>query len=207
MGNPFLEPIDKQDTLIGLIEDYYKTTIASQVNNGDGTVTLSLDSHHFVDNDRLTMTGVTGASAYNDSFEIVSLVNNDVTITVTYNAGAVFTSATITSVSVFNNLLVDLSSKNFCAIIIDVDDTNVIPVAGRDFVSSETFYPIVVMDRIDAFSTGNNTQVRACRRYVSVKLYEILDLLKCKIIGNKIARTETIWSNKKVSLISVTIEY
>ena len=207
MGNPFLEPVDKQDTLIGLIESYYETTIASQVNNGNGTVTLSLGSHHFVDEDRLTISGVTGADGYNDNFEIVSLVDDDVTITVEYNARAVFTSAAITSVCVFNNLLVDLSSKEFCAIIVDIDDTGVTPVASNVFVSGETFYPLIVMDRINAFSTGNNTQVRACRRYVSVKLYEILDLLECKIIGNKIARTETIWSNKKVSLISVTIEY
>jgi len=207
MGNPFLEPIDKQDTLKGLIEDYYESTIVSQANNGDGTVTLTLGSHNFVDDDRLTIAGVTGADDYNDTFDIVSLDGNDVVITVTYNASAVFTSATITSVSVFNNLLVKLSRDDFCAIIIDVDDTDVIPVGGNEFVSSSTYYPLIVMDRIGAFSTGNNTQVRACRRYISVKLYEILDMLKCKVIGNKIARTETIWSGEKVSLISVTIEY
>jgi len=207
MGNPFLEPIDKQDTLKGLIEDYYESTIVSQVNNGDGTVTLTLGSHHFVDEDRLTIAGVTGATNYNDTFEIVSIDGNDVVITVTYVGSAVFTSATITSVNVFNNFLVKLSGNEFCAILIDVDDTGIIPVGSNEFVSSETFYPIVVMDRISAFSDGKNTQVRACRRYISVKLYEILDLLKCRIIGNKIARTETIWGGEKVSIISVTIEY
>jgi len=153
MGNPFLEPIDKQDTLKGLIEDYYETTIVSQADNGDGTVTLSLGSHHFVTDDRLTIAGVTGADDYNDTFDIISIVLNDVVITVTYNASAVFTSATITSVSVFNNLLVQLSRNDFCAIIVDIDDTGTIPVGGNEFVTSDTFYPIVVIDRIGAFSS------------------------------------------------------
>lgn len=207
MGNPFLNAIDKQDTLISLIEDYYTESINSQAADaGDGTVTFNVISHNFVDEDRVAIAGVTNADDYNATFDIKVLTETTIKVTLVYNADADFTNATITSIHVFNNMEVQLDKDEYCAIVLDIDDTNIQPNASLLYIPKETYYPLMIINRVGNFPSGKNIQIRACRRYISVKLKEILELLNCKVVGN-IGRIDTVWSGTKVCVIATTLEF
>lgn len=218
MANSLYDAIDKADTIVSLIRDYYTNGIASQSQDSQNSdnVEFTVGTHHFVENDMVLIAGIVDSngediSEYNSSFKVLSVTNTTVTVELEYNSEAVFTNATMNSVRVYNNVFVNLGRYDFCSVIVDIDDTLLIPSASHSHIPGKTFYPLIVINTIHNFTKGNNTQVRATRRYVSVKMDEILELLEdslscCKVV-NSVNRSEDVWSNSEVSLIATTLEY
>ena len=202
------ESLDKQDLLREEIESKYTHSISSQASNASGNVVFNIPNHNFVKYDVLKVTG-TDFDGYNDSFKVQSITNNDVELNVSYNASASVSGASTNSVRVYNNYLIKMSRDDFCAVMLDIDDTLLKKTAGNLHIPQETFYPIVIINSIDNFPEGDNVQVMKTRRYNSHKMNEILELIedeRIEVVPN-VSRKETIWNNHRVSLMATTLQY
>lgn len=208
------DAIDNQDNLVDVVNNYYTCSVSSQTSASNGEkVIFNIPNNNFVENDRIQLAD-TGVEDYNDVFEVENINGDDFTVTLDYNsnASASITNGDVTanSLRIYNNYLVRVPEDKFPICIIDIDDTRLINNAGNEIIPDKTFYPLMIINSIENFDSGDNIQVRACRRYISYKFDEVLNLLTSetgiKVIPN-ISRKETVFNRQKVSLIAINFEY
>ena len=180
------DAIVKQGQLIDSIKNLFKWQIISQEESGDYII-FTTETNELVSNDVAMISGVSGASDYNSTFEIAEIISSTqfkiAKSNLTYNASADFTSAYIASVTVWNNAEVNFSILNYPAVVLSIGDTDIKIISAGTFLEMETEYPLFIVGRHAHFEVDDETQINSERAFIQEKMYKILNDLEFKIVS------------------------